>query len=186
MLAAARHGHLKAVRLLLDLGVPVNGTDPHGLTALHVAAERGHRLVVDHLLERGASLDLRDRVYDGTPLGRATWFSRRWPTPERVEVRRALAQRSTDAIQVVYAGSVDRLAALLTEDPARATTKRSSGWTALHELAQGEIPEWEPLLALLLRHGADPEARTNDGRTSLDVATAAQADDVAAALSRVH
>ena len=101
---------MRAVRLLLDLGVPASSTDADGLTALHVAAANGHRLVVDELLARGASLTVRERVYGGTPLGRVTWFSHAWPTPERDEVRRALSERSTDVFDLVFAGAAERLA----------------------------------------------------------------------------
>jgi ankyrin repeat protein len=92
LLAAARHGNLRAVRLCLDvLGVDVNATDDKNLTALHLAAGDGHRLVVEELLARGASLLVKDAVYGGTPLGRARWAARTWPTPERADVARLLA-----------------------------------------------------------------------------------------------
>jgi ankyrin repeat protein len=181
---AAKHGQLRAVQRLLALGVPIDSTNDQGVTALHLAAENGHRLVVDELLARGASMDLRDRVHGGTPLGRVSWFSRTWPTPERDEVRRVLAERSTDVFNVVYAGAASRLRTLLAEDPSRATARRPDGRSPLHVLAEGEVPELEPLLELLLQHGADPEARNDKGQTPLEVATAAGADEVVEALIR--
>jgi hypothetical protein len=91
LLAAAQHGNLRAVRVCLDaLGVDVNATSDKGLAALHVAAGNGHRLVVEELLARGASLSIKDAVHGGTPLGHARWASRTWPTPERSDVARLL------------------------------------------------------------------------------------------------
>ncbi len=69
---AAMHGHTEIVSLLLDAGVDPNRYNPKGYhdhsTPLHQAALTGHIDVVRLLVERGARLDLRDTIYDGTPL----------------------------------------------------------------------------------------------------------------------
>jgi ankyrin repeat protein len=70
---AAQHGHADVVRSLLDAGEDPNQFNPEGhhshSTSLHQAALSGHEDVVRLLVERGARLDIRDKVYDGTPLG---------------------------------------------------------------------------------------------------------------------
>jgi hypothetical protein len=70
---AAQHGHTEAVRLLLDAGEDPNRYNPDGFhshsTPLHQAVCSNHADMVRLLVERGARLDIRDRVYDGTPLG---------------------------------------------------------------------------------------------------------------------
>jgi ankyrin repeat protein len=70
---AAQHGHAEIVRLLLDAGEDPNRYNPDGYhshsTPLHQALWSDHAEVVRLLVERGARLDIRDKVYDGTPLG---------------------------------------------------------------------------------------------------------------------
>ncbi len=70
---AAQHGHAEIVRLLLDAGEDPNRYNPDGnhahSTPLHQAALAGHTAVVRLLVERGARLDIKDTIYQGTPLG---------------------------------------------------------------------------------------------------------------------
>jgi ankyrin repeat protein len=74
---AAQHGHVEIVRLLLDAGEDPNRYNPPGLhphsTPLHQAVIAGHASVVQLLIEHGARLDLKDSIYQGTPLGWAEY-----------------------------------------------------------------------------------------------------------------
>lgn len=54
---------------LIDAGVDINARRDDGATALHQAAIDGDASLVDELIERGADLRLRDKIYDGTPAG---------------------------------------------------------------------------------------------------------------------
>ncbi|HYL79027.1 MAG TPA: ankyrin repeat domain-containing protein [Bryobacteraceae bacterium] len=70
---SAQHGHLEIVRLLLDAGEDpgrynLDGNHGHS-TPLHQAVIAGHDAVVRLLVERGANLDIKDKIYQGTPLG---------------------------------------------------------------------------------------------------------------------
>ena len=74
---AAQHGHAEIVRLLLDAGEDPNrynleGNHAHS-TPLHQAVLQGHETVVRLLVERGARLDIRDTIWQGTPLGWALY-----------------------------------------------------------------------------------------------------------------
>jgi ankyrin repeat protein len=74
---SAQHGELEVVRLLLDAGENPSRYNPEGFhahsTPLHQAVWAEHADVVKLLVERGASLDLRDTVYEGTPLDWAVY-----------------------------------------------------------------------------------------------------------------
>jgi ankyrin repeat protein len=70
IVTAAEAGDAPAVRLMLDLGFPVNarGSDG-GETALHAAAYAGSAETVRILLDHGADLEVRDATWNDTPLG---------------------------------------------------------------------------------------------------------------------
>ena len=69
---AAQLGQADVVRLLLDAGVDPNRYNPSGFhshaTPLHQAVWSGADEVVRLLVERGARLDIKDTLYEGTPL----------------------------------------------------------------------------------------------------------------------
>ena len=77
MALAAQHGHVEIVKLLLDAGEDPSRYNPDGnhshSTPLHQAALAGHDAVVRLLVERGARLDIKDTIYQGTPLGWAIY-----------------------------------------------------------------------------------------------------------------
>ena len=66
---AARNNTLDAVRLLLEIGLPVDATGQHRATPLHWAAFHGNREMTTLLLEHGAPLEVVDADFNGTPLG---------------------------------------------------------------------------------------------------------------------
>ncbi|MEZ5292796.1 MAG: ankyrin repeat domain-containing protein [Vicinamibacterales bacterium] len=77
---AAQLGHVEVVRRLLDAGELPDRRNPDGFhahaTPLHQAAIGGHLAVVELLVDRGARLDIRDTLWDGTPLGWAEYGQR--------------------------------------------------------------------------------------------------------------
>lgn len=68
---AAQHGRTEIVRLLLDAGENPSRYNPVGAhahsTPLHQAVAGGHLDTVRLLAGRGARLDLKDTLFDGTP-----------------------------------------------------------------------------------------------------------------------
>ena len=89
---AAQHGHADVVRLLLDAGEDASRYNPEGhhahATPLHHAAFSNHGDVVRLLVERGARLDIKDTLYNGTPLDWAIHGG-------RTEIAAYLRERST-------------------------------------------------------------------------------------------
>lgn len=77
---ACEYGRTKVVAFLLENGMRVNAR-PHGETGLHWAAYGGHAGIVQLLLEWNASIGLKDKRYQNTPLG---WALHGWlyPPPE--------------------------------------------------------------------------------------------------------
>jgi ankyrin repeat protein len=74
---AAQQGHAEIVRLLLDAGEDPNRYNPESnhahCTPLHQAVLGGHETAVRLLVERGARLNMRDTIWQGTPLGWALY-----------------------------------------------------------------------------------------------------------------
>ena len=74
---AAQLGHVEITALLLDAGEDPNRYNPPGTHShtplLHQAVAAGRLPVVKLLVERGARLDLKDTIYQGTPLGWAKY-----------------------------------------------------------------------------------------------------------------
>ena len=77
---AAQHGHADVVKLLLDAGEDLNRYNPDGFhshaTPLHQAIWSNHMDVVRLLVERGARQDIRDTIFQSTPLGWAEYGER--------------------------------------------------------------------------------------------------------------
>lgn len=74
---AAQLGHTEVVRLLLDAGEDPSRYNPKGFhghgTPLHHAVWCRRDAVVRLLVERGAKLDIRDTIFQSTPLGWAEY-----------------------------------------------------------------------------------------------------------------
>ena len=83
-------GEVAVARYLLDLGVDPLAGNGTGMNALHWAANRGHLAVVELLLSRGVSTEVRSR-YGGTVLDTAIWSAEHEPRPDQARIIAALS-----------------------------------------------------------------------------------------------
>ncbi len=87
LLEAANSGKAKAVRVLLELGVPVDSRTDYGWTALHIAAYNGNAATVETLVQAGADL----RADDGTGKTPLHWAREAGKTESVAVLEKALA-----------------------------------------------------------------------------------------------
>jgi hypothetical protein len=168
-----------AVDLLLEKDGNWNMTGVNNGTALHRAAWDADRDMVARLLARGADPNDRHNPFNATPLSWADHNGQR----EMFEWMQA--RYPVDVHDAVCFGLGDHLRARLAEDPG-CVHKTIDQWniprsTPLHQAAHVRRADF---VALLLDHGAAPNAVAGDGRTSLDIAEDRGATQVAALLAR--
>ncbi len=160
MFEAAKRDRPDVLALLLDLGCLLDAQDRTGKRALHEAAIAGSTRALTLLLDRGAEADARESTYGATPIG---WASH----GDHLQAVDVLAPHSRDICVLCGRGCVDRVRALLAENPslARAASDRDHApilWLPDDEERAMQIVE------LLLAAGADPTVKDGAGRTPAD------------------
>lgn len=104
---------LEAVKVALELGADVNAADDAGETALHGAAWRGSKEIVQLLVDKGARLDVKDKK-GWTPLGNAHlvytpgMILQSWPETEAL-LRKLMEARGLPTTDVPTVDDVRRV-----------------------------------------------------------------------------
>lgn len=157
---AALHNRKRSVDQLLAKGADANAADRSGRTPLRYAA-RGHNEIVRMLLAHGADPNAAD--YEGrSPLHVAIEDGHK-KTAELL-----LTKAGKLGIFAAAALSrIDRLGAILREDPVFADARDGHGRSPLHWAAKHGSPN---VVELLLAEGSDVNARDKWGDTPLHVA----------------
>ncbi|GLC34978.1 hypothetical protein PLESTM_000261000 [Pleodorina starrii] len=158
----------------------INASDQKGLTPLSLACKKGHAQVVAFLLTQGADPWVKDRLAGRTALHHAA----RANHPECINAILSsplVQQQQEQELASGPGGSPAKLVDL----------PNNSGYTPLHYAAAAHSAE---AAAALLRHGADPNAKTwqvgfghiqlDRGSTPLHAAARYQSLDVAVLLLR--
>jgi len=168
----------EGVRLIVELGVDVNGVVPGtGLDrgVLHNAAGGCGLEMVKLLLELGADPTLRDPIYHSTPIG---WAFHN----QQHDVVDYLLTFAT-IIDAVRCDGVERVAALLQQDPSLSNAKDEEG-NPLASYLHPEMARLEEMLGILVAYGVPLNTRNKDGMTLLDRALARGWTDFANVLRR--
>ncbi|HET7923907.1 MAG TPA: ankyrin repeat domain-containing protein, partial [Rhodanobacteraceae bacterium] len=172
MYQAAGRDRVDVAELLLELGMSPD-VEHGGWVALHSTAHSNSVCVAKLLIQRGATIDIRENKYHSTPLGHAVWAGNQ----DMVDVLSAV---SRDLVALARAGKLERLSALLDEDPSLAKAMRD-GRTALYFLSAPEERAVE-IAELLLARGADPKHKDAEGLTAADAAAKSGLEELAALL----
>lgn len=161
---AARDGELAAVRRLINRGANVDAADQAGFTPLHLAAQAQNPAVVRHLLGARASVNARNK-WQQTPLWLASWQTRRGNS----EVTHSLVANGADVnladekgytpLHMAARAGRDAIVAYLLDEGARVDPRNQQSRTPLYLAAIGDNLH---SARLLLRNGADPNARAGD------------------------
>jgi ankyrin repeat protein len=154
----AAGGCVDSVRLLVELGVDVNGkagSEP----PLHCAARAGQLETVKVLVELGADVHARDKYWNSPPLGFANYKNQRKVVEYLLQFARIW--------EAVEYGGLERVSTLLRENPECVNARDDVGRTPLHYPFQ-DTQHGEEMIELLIEHGADVNARDNEGRTPVD------------------
>jgi hypothetical protein len=170
LLRAAEHDLAEAARLLLDLGMSPNIEDRGKARPLHFAAYSDSPGVARLLVQRGAEIDPRDAVHEGTPISWAS-FGQRWRMVD------FLTPLSRDVWALVPTAKIDRLREVLTAEPRLARVSWEGG-TPLFYLPDDERIAVE-IVKLFVEHGVDVSFRRKDGTTAEEIARARGLDRAA-------
>ena len=176
---AVRHGNQVAAQLLLDSGLSVDIRPHWGLTPLHVAASKGNLPFLEFLLSKGADINARTAP-GNTPLHYAVLISHYYPDNVTFLLDHGAnvnAVGSFNQTPLHHAKTLEILEILLARgaDP---NAKDADQRTRLHivmldsgqnfrKKSQQAHPRLEKAFDLLLRYGADLNARDLHGKSLL-------------------
>jgi ankyrin repeat protein len=169
--AAAAQGDLATLRRLLDAGVPVDGRDGRGRTALLLATHANRIDAARLLIERGADVNAKDDMQDSPFLyagaeGRLEIL--RMTLAAGADLKSTNRYGGTALIPAAHHGHVQVVRELL-KTAIDIDHVNRLGWTALLEaiiLGNGGAAHTE-IVQLLVAHGANVQLADSQGVTPL-------------------
>ncbi|MBI2687578.1 MAG: ankyrin repeat domain-containing protein [Acidobacteria bacterium] len=169
--AAAFHGQLAAVRLLLELGADPNTRDTgDNAYPLHFAAGLGHLEIVRALLDAGGDVHGFGDVHEGGVIGWAAAPTH--PAQARMDVIQLLLDRGAKhhIFSAIGVGDLTLIRGVVEQNPdalKRRMSRFEQGQSPLHLAVNNKRYD---ILDLLIELGAGLEAVDKTGQTALTVA----------------
>jgi uncharacterized protein len=174
MFAAIGAHNLQMATALLDLGMSPDVGDNKNFRALHSTTHAGAQEIAKLLIARGAEIDPFEQRYGGTPLSHANYMGRQ----DMIDI---IAPYSLNIRGLCFAGCIDRLRELFTEDPKLASADIHEREPPLFCLPDDEDKAVE-LAELLISFGAGTNVRNTEGLTPGEAARKRGLEDAAALL----
>jgi ankyrin repeat protein len=187
ILRASERAPADVIETLIRNGASVNVHDDpktsidstSGYTPLHAAAWHGNVSAIDVLMKHGADVRAREEKYHGTPAGWADYAGHK-------EARDLILRGSIDIIEAIQYDMVQRVKAVLEEDPAALNRAfRDYGlfpWDAeaWHTpLAYAVTRVRKEIVRLLIERGAVETLRSPEGETLSEIAQKAGHREIA-------
>ncbi|KAH0524103.1 hypothetical protein TsFJ059_009013 [Trichoderma semiorbis] len=160
------------VKLLTENGANVNFVNPHGLTALHTAAQMGHSAIFEYLLRGGADANAGAGTRVGTPLHTASARVDGNPLIQRlIDSGAGVDETNADGETPLHLAATFGKQAnieLLIKNGANKEARDGRGSTPLL-LSVSDTPDKQPkeCIRLLIRLGANVTVADEVGRTLL-------------------
>ena len=168
LLFAAREGALASIQVLAKAGADLNLTEPDGTNALVMALINAHYDAAAFLLEAGADPNVADK-YGRTALYAAIDMNSMEPSVTRPAPQESDTTRPFDVARSALAHGAKVDPTLTKPTPGRGLSDdpdlilRAGATPFIRAAKTGDVASMQ----LLLDHGADPRAVTNDGVTAL-------------------
>ena len=184
-------GDLGKVKAFLERGIDINAKDTNNRTALHYAAEEGHKKIVELLLAHGADLNastsygrtaaelamsrghteivklLVSKGADISPLHLAIYLKDVAKARSLIESGADVNKRTpygTNPLQRAVDAGFKDIAELLVAKGAEVNAKDNWDWTALHSAAHNGSKD---MVEFLIAKGANVDAKDGAARTPL-------------------
>ena len=194
-LAAARAGDIKTIKAMFAEGAQADATAPGSVTALGFAASRGHTELIKLLVKNKADVSRQSGPFGAPALVQAANTGQLESCKTLLELGADLEQSHrwfgmTPLHESVFQGHPELMQFLISRG-ANINAANKGGQTPLHVAVirsvdqQGRSRQAQlTCLILLLKHGAQKDAKSNDGKTALDVAKERKLTDAIEILSQ--
>lgn len=167
---AARKDFAKAAKLLLVKDHKPDVEAPNGFTPLHIAAKYGNLNVAGVLIQHGATIDFKTKIYVIAPLHVAAKYGNINIVTLLVEKGSKVDIPNKDGLTPLHCAARDghdAVVEFLTSKKASITARTKHGLTPLHMSCQGNHPSTS---GLLIDNKAPVNAVATNGLTPLHIA----------------